>query len=380
VPAVHAAPVLASPVPLIQGPAAAPPLSPAPGAPLPGALPVPLPRTTLAEPGPEIRSQPTAETSSKADGTATPEPGVWSSFFDGEEPRRAKRSRLSVDAAVSLKESLALARPFRTRRQLERLAREPRRPEESFSFAVIGDAEPGRFWLFRKLFNVPGVFKRLVRQVEALPVDFTIQLGDMVSRGTPRNFHRFFRELTSLNPSRPYLTIIGNHDRRSPHGVTDSVVYRSHFGQTNYAFERGGTRFIVLDTSTGRLRSAQLRWLEASLQTEKRKIVFTHMPPSPLRSFTGYPGFRGLGGFSHGARALTDLLSREKVERVYLGHVHGFGVQDYKGVRYVLTGGGGSPLYPSLVKDRFHHFLEVTVGPEGISETVHRLDGSSYRP
>ncbi|MFC1680053.1 hypothetical protein ACFL2T_07585, partial [Elusimicrobiota bacterium] len=53
---------------------------------------------------------------------------------------------------------------------------------------------------------------------------------------------------------------------------------------------------------------------------------------------------------------------------VYFGHIHGFGVQDFSGVRYVLTGGGGSPLFPSGARDRFHHYLVVSVGPDGVSE------------
>jgi hypothetical protein len=47
-------------------------------------------------------------------------------------------------------------------------------------------------------------------------------------------------------------------------------------------------------------------------------------------------------------------------------------------VRYVLTGGGGSPLYPGPVKERFHHFLTVDDGPDGLVETVHRSDGTSF--
>ena len=37
-----------------------------------------------------------------------------------------------------------LSEPYRTQRQLARLEESPRAPGESFEFAVIGDAEPGR--------------------------------------------------------------------------------------------------------------------------------------------------------------------------------------------------------------------------------------------
>lgn len=58
-----------------------------------------------------------------------------------------------------------------------------------------------------------------------------------------------------------------------------------------------------------------------------------------------------------------DLMSLNKVARVYMGHIHGLGTLERGGVKYVLTGGGGSPLFP---------------GPAGLVETVHAADGSSF--
>jgi hypothetical protein len=111
----------------------------------------------------------------------------------------------------------------------------------------------------------------------------------------------------------------------------------------------------------------------------KPTVVFTHMPPAPLGEWTDF-GRKGAGGFREGSDAFMRLMSERGVSRVYVGHVHAFGVLDRGGVRYVLTGGGGSPLYPGPVKDRFHHFLSVEAGPSGLVETVHRADGSSFVP
>ena len=74
----------------------------------------------------------------------------------------------------------------------------------------------------------------------------------------------------------------------------------------------------------------------------------------------------------------SETVAKHGVSRVYMGHVHAFGVQDHLGVRYVLTGGGGSALFPSGSADRFHHFLTVDIGPHGIRERVHALDGRSF--
>jgi hypothetical protein len=53
-------------------------------------------------------------------------------------------------------------------------------------------------------------------------------------------------------------------------------------------------------------------------------------------------------------------------------------VQVHEGVTYVLSGGGGSPLYPSTSLARLHHYLEVEAGPEGVRETVRPLNGGSF--
>ena len=48
------------------------------------------------------------------------------------------------------------------------------------------------------------------------------------------------------------------------------------------------------------------------------------------------------------------------------------------GVRYVLTGGGGSALFPSGNDDRFHHYLTVEVTSTSVKERVHMLDGKVF--
>lgn len=290
--------------------------------------------------------------------------------FDPEFVRDAERV---MRRAESLEE---LSAPYRTARQLARLS--ARGPAEDFEFAVLGDVEPGRFWFSRRLFNVPRVFERQLRRLQEYPVDFTIQLGDMVSRGIRRNYVRFFRQLAVVGPARPYLTVVGNHDRQHPHRRSNSDLYRACFGRNNYFFDHGGARFVVLDTSARALTLPQLKWLSLALHTRKRKAVFTHVPPATLRGWTDFAGARGLGGFRRGAEEFTELMSARGVDRVYLGHIHGFGVQDKGGVRYVLTGGGGSPLFPSGVSDRYHHYLVVRASSGGFSETVVDLDGRRF--
>ncbi|HEX4048219.1 MAG TPA: metallophosphoesterase [Elusimicrobiota bacterium] len=376
-------------VPVLSAALAAPSILPAPApAPAPAAVlspaalapaaPAPLESPSAAPaaaPAAALVSIPAAA-SAPAPERASPEVSLngGASFWDGAETERG-----GSPAGPELEAARRLAEPFRTKTQLARLSRSPRPAGEAYRFAVIGDAEPGRFWIWRALFNRdPGAFWKLLPRADRSGADFIMQLGDMVSRGVPRNFRAFFSLLRARAPRTPYLTVIGNHDRHSPHGVTNSRVYRSMFGATNYAFERGGRRFVVLDNSAGRVTPGQLAWLSSVLSAGKPAVVFTHMPPAPLGEWTDFAGRKGSGGFRGGAEEFMSLMSERKVARVYVGHVHAFGALERGGVRYVLTGGGGSPLFPGPVKERFHHYLTVDDGPDGLVETVHRSDGTSF--
>jgi hypothetical protein len=200
----------------------------------------------------------------------------------------------------------------------------------------------------------------------------------MVSRGTASNFRVFVRRLLTSGTSTPYLTALGNHDRHKPHGVTNDRVYRAAIGSPDYSFRRGGWRFVVVDSSAGRITAAQLKWLEGELDPAVPTVVFTHIPPAQLSEWTDWGALKGAGGFKEGSEAFMRLMSANKVARVYMGHIHGLGILERGGVKYVLTGGGGSPLFPSRVKDRLHHWLSVEAGPDGLIETVHADDGSTF--
>lgn len=270
-----------------------------------------------------------------------------------------------------------LAAPLATARQLAAARAQPAREGGAVRFAVIGDAEPGRFWFSRALFGRPGVFWRLLRRADAARPDFILQLGDLVSRGVMANFRRIFTDLRDAALRSPFLTIIGNHDRHSPHGISNDRLFRRYWGSTDWVLDRGEWRFVSVDSSAQRLTPAQLEWLERVLEPGKKLIVFTHIPPAPLSEFTDFGRLKGAGGFKPGAEPFMRLMSERKVQRVYMGHVHGLGVQVRDGVTYVLSGGGGSPLYPTKLA-RLHHYLDVEAGPDGIRETVRPLDSPPF--
>src|SRR5271169_4162381 len=84
---------------------------------------------------------------------------------------------------------------WRTGRQLRRLSRLPTAGGDRVSFAVLGDVEPSRFLIFRKLFNREGVFAAQMEAIQRQKIGFIVQLGDMVEKGEQRRYESFFAQL-----------------------------------------------------------------------------------------------------------------------------------------------------------------------------------------
>ncbi|MFH1725017.1 MAG: metallophosphoesterase [Elusimicrobiota bacterium] len=258
---------------------------------------------------------------------------------------------------------------------------------ESFTFAVIGDVEGGRFPWQRWWSPGKDAFLRQLRAIHAQSPDLIVQLGDFVSKGTAENYGAYLR-LIGEEVSLPMFHVIGNHDRSRPNGEADKSLYRALFGEGDYSFDHNGWRFVAVDSSDSRLGSAQLAWLDRELETPLRKVVFTHVVPAFLEGRLQSTGpadisaqFRGSGFFKEGSERFGEIMSERAVERVYMGHIHAFGSAVHKGVRYVLTAGGGSPLYPlppDYPKRKKAHYLIIEAGPDGLKETVHELDGTSF--
>lgn len=299
---------------------------------------------------------------------------------DGELPEdlRRARERVGIDAQIA---RLRLSNP---------------EPKTAFTMAVIGDAEAGRFPWERAFPPAKDAFLRQLRSIQGRNPDLVFQLGDFVSRGTVRNFRRFVA-LLDAESRVPMLLVAGNHDRSRPNGAADKTLYRAVVGEPDFFVDHGGWRLIGLDTSDRRLSAEQLAWLDRTLDTPLRKLVFTHVPPAFLKGAIqygdpdgaleiqedgkGYLGDAMNGYFQEGAEEFGRLAARRGVERVYMGHIHAFGVATHLGVPYVLSGGGGSPLYPlpsGYPSKRMAHYLLLELGPEGVRETVVPLDGAEF--
>lgn len=270
-----------------------------------------------------------------------------------------------------------------TSAMMSRLAATP--GGQGVAFAVVGDGEPGRFpW--QRVFAPKDGFKRLLRLLQPRGPELVMQLGDFVSKGNAKNY-RAYVSLLVAEAKIPLFHIQGNHDRSAPNGEADKDLYRAVFGDGDYAFERGGWRFVAFDTADYAVTDAQLDWLDAALATDKPTLLFLHIPPVYLKglikSVVPEDDEKMMSGyFEGGSDRFREILARRRPKRVYMGHIHAFGTAELDGVKYVLTAGGGSPLYPlppGYPGYKRTHYLWVTASAGGsVSETVHELGGRAF--
>jgi UDP-2,3-diacylglucosamine pyrophosphatase LpxH len=299
------------------------------------------------------------------------------------------RFKFDPPALPRLPEPAELISPWSRDAQMRGLPRIDA-PGETVRFVVLGDIEPGRFWFTRAFPPKRDAFERQMRTLQEEEPAFVLQLGDVVSRGTPENYAKLEETLDRV-AYRPFFPVIGNHDRPNTHGRSSKALFNSVFGDGDFFFDLGDCRIVLLDNSNWELTESQLAWLDRVLDTNKRTVVSMHIPPTYLRGRFSKPGKeprrkkkdrikKSVGWFKTGALEFSEIVSRRRVDRVYVGHLHALGYADYSGVRYVLSGGGGSPLYrvPGKIPGKkVSHYIVVEAGPAGITERIETLKGDT---
>ena len=223
-------------------------------------------------------------------------------------------------------------------------------PDAPLKFAVLGDLRSGE-----------KIFQQLLAEAVQQGAEFAIVPGDLVSSGQPQEYLRLTKLLAEA--PLPVLALPGNHD----YVGQGRLYYQRIFRSTNYAFDLGGYRFIMLDSASGRLTTSQLDWLEQKLQTSLPKFVFVHHPPATIPRWAWH-------AFAEGAERFTQLMEKYRPARVFVSHIHAYDQVTQNGVEYILTGGAGAPLYSQLgVQNMFYHFVLVEADAGGVEDSVVRL-------
>jgi len=164
--------------------------------------------------------------------------------------------------------------------------------------------------------------------------------GDLVANGNREDEWKVFSDITSgLRSTTVFYPALGNHEKESP-------LFFDRFGLPDnkgwYSVDVDGIHFIVLDTNVDLSPgSDQHRWLIGDLEGTSGSggtiIAVFHHPPYNIGSH------RRSGEKLR--RILVPLFRTYGVGAVFSGHDHNYQRFEVGGIPYVVTGGGGAPLY-----------------------------------
>lgn len=231
---------------------------------------------------------------------------------------------------------------------IDRVKRTSYSEVNGFSFAVFGDTR-GSFLILDKIWS------RIANE----NVLMAFCVGDLVNHGYAGEFKNFLEIIDDEDT--PFLAVIGNHDVGH-----DKLEYQYVFGSLNYYFDYQNTRFIALDSSEEGLDAEQLDWLDKRLAEvpDYRKFVFTHKPPCTVEKWAYH-------SFESGADEFVTVLTKHKVDGVFMGHIHAYSTELYNGIRYTVTGGGGASLHDELSEENsVYHYIVVSVKNGKIRQEV----------
>jgi len=250
----------------------------------------------------------------------------------------------------------------------------PAAAQDGVNFAVFGDNRGGKDGL------QPEVFPRLVRQMAALNPEFVIGTGDYIygagSQDTLRyQWNEFFRAMAPLQDRKPtyFVPAPGNHEIA---GGAGNALFVQYFRRLYFSFDRGGSHFIILNTEVpgqeSRIADQQRIWLKKDLAAAANAahiFIALHRPFYPVGAHRGdsldmYPTERD---------GLHRIFAQHRVTCVFAGHEHLYNRQTRDGVTYIITGGGGAPLYAEPEDGGFYHFLSVKADRLGYNIDVIRV-------
>ena len=249
--------------------------------------------------------------------------------------------------------------------------------------------------------------RQLASLMTAETFDFALHTGDVAygvsggvgAGGYPQLHTWFFDVYRNWLRSRPVFPSIGNHDdeanRAAPYldlfglpGNGASTAYPDH-AERYYSFDYGPAHVVVLDTELafqdlGR-RQEQTAWLIDDLMRTSQpwKIAVFHRSP-----------------FSAGGEHGSDLTVRNElapifesygVRLVLSGHEHDYErtvpwrqTTSGEPVTYIVTGGGGAPLYASgvgpwtAVSGSVYHYLRGSISGCTIDVEAIGLNGAVF--
>ncbi len=239
-----------------------------------------------------------------------------------------------------------------------------------------GSAAPVQFAVYGDNRTQYNIHAEVIKAMTKYSYDFILHTGDEVADGSNlKEWGRFFSTAEPLLRNTPYFPELGNHEGENP------AYFRFFNVPRNYSFNYGDIHFIALDTNAPASEySRQESWLRRDLAEHKNakwKILFCHHP------FVTCTAIRGRREEASRLLArLGPILKAGGVQLVFSGHDHNYQRHVINGITYIVTGGGGAPLYPVRMDTPYvkkavsvYHFCKVDIKGDTLDMSVFTPDG-----
>ncbi|WP_367136969.1 phosphodiester glycosidase family protein [Saccharothrix sp. HUAS TT1] len=210
--------------------------------------------------------------------------------------------------------------------------------------------------------------RRTLREVKAQRPDFLVVNGDFVDEASAADLALARRVLTEeLGDELPWYYVPGNHEVMGPGTIEN---FRREFGATNRVFDHRGTRFVLLDSSSGTVRGGgfdQAVMLRDALRDHgsvHSVVVMEHHPP---RDPTPTKGSQLAD--RQEADLVEDWLAAFRRETgkgaAFIGaHVGLFHASRVDGVPYLVNGNSGKAPAGETGRGGFTGWTMLGVAPE----------------
>jgi len=226
-----------------------------------------------------------------------------------------------------------------------------------FSFLVFSDNHAGL------IFNDAATLKEIWHmnredRSRKVPIDFVLSAGDVTLDGKTAHF-KAYKKLQKLIKW-PLIATIGNHD--------DRKLFKKYCGSEKLAFSNRNAYFIIADNEGG---APDLEWLEAELKKGKEyDHIFVSMH-KPL--FDPYQQDWYNVDNAPWAYKLRKLFAEYDVDMVFSGHRHMFKHEEFDGVDYMVTGGGGMLIEIPEADGGYLHYVRVVVNNDYVTYEVRKV-------